>query len=85
MREWNILNLNATARVKLTPLGEKIWCYYWTPYASGRDPMDILDSKTVDGYLEEQLWEIMRMFGSHLHNGSGMPFATDILVCIEKE
>jgi hypothetical protein len=47
--------------------------------------MDILDSKTVDGYLEEQLWEIMRMFGSHLHNGSGMPFATDILVCIEKE
>lgn len=82
MSDWQTINLNDTIRVKLTPRGRMIWCAYWRPYCSGNDPMDIVDRKTVDGWFEEQMWQIAAIFGPHMENGVDPPIETEVRVHI---
>jgi hypothetical protein len=79
--DWRTMNLNDIVRVKLTPLGEKVWYDYWRPYAVfGRDPMQMVRDHTVDGWFEYHLWGIVSVFGPHMANGLSNPLETVIQV-----
>lgn len=77
---WHTMNLNDIVRVKLTPLGERVWFDYWRPYSGGRDPMQMVRDHTVDGWFEHQLWGIAAVFGPHMANGLNNPLETVIQV-----
>jgi hypothetical protein len=68
------VNINNHCRVKLTPKGIAIYREHFSKYQHV-DPNPKLDS---EGYLREQLWSIIHIFGSELFSGiDSTPFEGD--------
>ena len=78
MTQWHTLNLNAIVRIKLTPIGEKVYHDYWAPHID--DPLEIVRRNMVDGWFECQLWTVALIFGAHMFNGCNPPIEMDIQV-----
>lgn len=67
-------NLNKKVKVKLTDTGINIYKDYWREINPQKEPN--LDS---DGYLEDQLWFIIAIFGKGIHLGAPeLPFHPNI-------
>lgn len=75
------LNINNSVWVKLTPLGKEIYKKHWYELlTAGGYVRDLNPPKlrTKKGWTEFQLWELMSIYGEHLHMGSSNPFDTTI-------
>jgi hypothetical protein len=73
------INLNDRARVKMTPLGLKIFDEYWNHPGAKGNAREIF-GVTVDGWYETEMWSIANIFGPHMQNGFDAPLETMILV-----
>ena len=74
------VNLNWSARVRLTGDGERVWREFWAPYGGdgGRLKQD------GEGRVRLQLHEIMLVFGPHLMPGfGGQPLETEIMIEVQ--
>jgi hypothetical protein len=70
-------NINDDVKVKLTPVGFEIHRKYWAPYTSN----DYIPPRVDDeGYSTFQLWDLMVIFGSHIHMWGNNPFETEIIL-----
>jgi hypothetical protein len=67
-------NINNYVSVKLNERGEKIYKEHWAQYDFAA-PVLIKDA---DGLVRFQMWDLMRIFGSHISMGRGVPFETTI-------
>ncbi len=74
-------NVNHHCRVRLTPLGREIWRKTWEQIDRDGHMANKVDA---DGWLRQQLWEIMATLGPHLYNGGAVPFETEIILEIEE-
>lgn len=71
------INLNDNVRVKLNDRGRFIWNRYWV-LATHNDDHSMNSKITEDGYLQEQLWVVMNVFGPHLQMGFDQPMETNM-------
>jgi hypothetical protein len=82
--KWTPFNINQSARVKLTPIGEEVLnrhdertnAHYRTigvPYRQ-----DWRRHLKEDGYYHDQLWSLMQVFGPAIGMGAHVPFETEI-------
>lgn len=62
-------NINHEVRVRLTPRGRNIIL---------STPHEVMPTEDANGWSKWQLWELMRVFGSHCYNGCEVPFETEI-------
>jgi hypothetical protein len=70
------VNINNYCRIKLTENGVAIFINYYVKYGMTRTP--VLDS---EGYLREQLWCVMKIFGDYSDwGGSDSPFESEIII-----
>lgn len=70
------LNINDKVRVQLTSLGMRIW----RDSPEGRNrPV------TPNGYLTEQLWVLMVVFGPEIRMGRDPVFESNVIVVSESE
>ena len=69
-KQLKCFNLNDYVFVKLNDYGEKIWEYQNADFLMEAPKLKL----EKDGYLKIQLWELMRIYGKFLHNGSMLPF-----------
>jgi len=61
------VNLNDPVWVKLTPEGEKAYDAYW-----GNEPKNdfcMRTHRTINGYLREELWSLIHIFGKYTYMG----------------
>ncbi len=76
-------NINNYVKVKLTDYGKEIY-YHQFDKTNERLGKEIIKPRmpTLDdeGYLKDQLWKIMSVFGEYISLGSKQPFDTDILL-----
>jgi hypothetical protein len=73
-------NINDCVRVKLTEKGKKMLA----EHCGGEIP-DWYDTYyKYDEWYQFQLWDLMNIFGSHIHMGSDNPFETNILIEVEE-
>lgn len=70
-------NINDSVYVKLTPKGYAIHRDYWLPFTKDKY---MPPSRDADGYSKFQLWDLMYVFGSHMHLGCKVPFETEIVL-----
>lgn len=65
-------NINDCIKVKLTAKGKKIIQEDYEQLCASYPNLDIKMRyvEDADGYTEFQLWDFMRLFGSHLYCGS---------------
>ena len=66
-------NINKTVRVKLTPHGKRVLAA----------TLHLEPSIDAEGWLRAQMWEIMQVFGSDFHIGTGidrLPFEMTIML-----
>ena len=71
-------NINHHVRVKVTEAGREALRDF---YASFRLPVPASWLNTdADGYVREQLWVVMEVFGPHCGNGRELVIAPDILI-----
>jgi hypothetical protein len=77
MATWTSLNMNARVKVKLTPVGYRVYKRHMTHL--GVD-VPLIPKVDAEGWYEAPLWEIAHIFGADIYNGCVMPFETDILV-----
>lgn len=70
----NIVNLNQRVRVRIRPLGEKMWAKHYTDLDCPVPP--IPTGQTAD----MQLWEVMSIFGSSMGIGFDLSIDPDIKV-----
>lgn len=70
------MNINQYVFVRLTKEGHRI-------YSHKDDEINVILKKPMipaepklnrDGFLKIQLWELMSIFGGHMHNGMNIPF-----------
>jgi len=62
-------NLNNTVLVRVNPIGEEIWRNYW----KGKSPL----KRDKDGYILMQLFDLVLIFGPHLHTNLAMELPID--------
>lgn len=77
------INLNQSARVKLTPFGIQTYQRKMMAFNAILPvdlKMDINPQLDDDGYYRAELWRIMQEFGSVLGPASRQPFDMTILV-----
>ena len=73
-------NVNQNVLVKLTEEGETILKNY---FGELRDRLGLPEYEIFydeNGYVQFQMWNLMQIFGDHLHNGCKVPFETTILI-----
>jgi len=70
-------NLNNNVKVKITPLGQSIREKFYASYGIKARPLD----KDSEGFTEMQLWQVMQIFGEHMHFGlPEQPISCHILI-----
>lgn len=78
MEKVNI-NINDNVKLRLTEYGRTIHKDHFSGRL-GSNAYEQYYCPDDDGYVTMQLWEVMQVFGSHLHLGNEMPFETNIQV-----
>lgn len=71
------INLNETVKVRLTPHGrELMYDYYFRIYYDygGPIPERYSDPSLIDPEQTMQLWRLLKIFGSHIANGTRAAF-----------
>lgn len=68
------INLNWMARVKPTPQGIRRYVAHWKKYGIDRQPV------LEDGWLRDNLWSLMQVFGEHFHNGMRQDIESEIVI-----
>jgi hypothetical protein len=77
-------NINYTVKIRLTEYGKELhkkdWEDFWN--SKGRlDEFPYTPPKTdPEGYVEFQMWDLMKKFGSYCGLGCEPPFDTVILI-----
>jgi len=70
-------NLNSYVKIKITPLGQSIREKFYASYGIKARPLD----KDSEGFTKMQLWQVMQIFGEHMHFGRPeQPISCDILI-----
>jgi hypothetical protein len=82
---WQTLNINARAKVKLSPHGHQVYEQHMASLRANLPPslranLPLIPKVDGDGWYEDQLWSIAHIFGSALYNGCDPPFETTILI-----
>ena len=80
--DMKVINVNSMVRVKLTNYGRDIY-YHQYDETNERFPSAFIAPsypKTEDGYLKDQLWSVMHIFGKYLALGARRPFDADIVI-----
>lgn len=79
------ININDMVKVKLTDFGKEIWYHQndkinkWAEtYGSKIRLEPVIPVVDKDGWMTEQLWVLMNVFGEHIYNGSKLCFETTI-------
>ena len=76
--------VNDYVKVKLTEKGKYIYYHQFDDINQnirkiGGKPLNPIELKYDDeGYIEFQMWHLMKIFGKHLYNGCDIPFETTI-------
>ena len=83
--EWTPVNLNATARVKLTPRGYQVYENHMVQLNQLGAAQPLIPKVDPDGWYQDQLWSIANIFGAALYNGCDVPFEIEIQVCLKNE
>lgn len=84
MQEYQDFNINNYVKVKLTEEGKYIYYHHFDDMnegilKQGGKPLNPIELEyDNDGYVEFQLWHLMKIFGKHLFNGCRVPFETVI-------
>lgn len=68
------ININDSVRVKLLPAGIAIL----KKSDQGWRLTHGINKPTPDGWSRWQLWDLMSVFGPHIHMGFEVPFETEI-------
>ena len=82
-------NINDHVKVKLTDLGKDIYLHQYDRinkvYSNYSKTILTPSNPKVDkdGYTDFQLWELMQLYGQHLHMGTKLPFETEIMLLPE--
>jgi hypothetical protein len=66
------LDVNDTVKVKLKPNGMRIYLDHYDNR--------LMPKVDADGYTKFQLWQLMAIFGPHIHLACDPPFETTIVV-----
>lgn len=77
---WEPFNLNRYWRIKILPIGEKMWEEHWLSF--GIQPPAI--KRDEDGYTKMQAHEVCNIFGPRMVNGMNQPIETTVLLEWEK-
>lgn len=65
-----VVNINVQATVTLTPFGLQILEREFSNIPGASNYLDVIyPNRRTTGIIRTQLWEIMRVFGSHLDMG----------------
>jgi len=77
-----VINANSMVRVKLTNYGRDIYYHQYdeTNERAGREVITPSYPKLEDGYLKDQLWSVMHIFGKYIDLGARRPFDADIVI-----
>ena len=82
-------NINDKIKVKLTDKGKEILAKEIAKGNSiARLPTDFIPScyqEDIDGYIHPQLWDFMRIFGSHFWNGCSQVIEHNEIIFISDE
>jgi hypothetical protein len=73
-KQWLPFNMNSNVKIKLTPRGVQAFYEYWGKI--GLCPK--LPEADADGYITQQLWCVMQMFGPVIALGRPVPFETEM-------
>ena len=80
-------NINEYVHVKLTKLGKTIWINHIEKYhgmrgieKTGKLPDWVKHNDMGKGWWRFQMWELMNIFGPHIHMGSKNPFELKIKI-----
>jgi len=72
-----VASLNDTARVRLTPRGREIRDEAWAETRANAPhilPAESPHADDADGVSEWLVWQLMAVFGPHLHHAADQPF-----------
>jgi hypothetical protein len=67
-------NINENVKIKLTDSGIKMYKEYYKGIKNTAPRLD------KDGYYRDQLWHIIKMFGSNIGMCCELPFETEIII-----
>jgi hypothetical protein len=65
-----LFNINDNVQVQLTERGSDIFGSHLVS----------INPTTLDGWTTFQMWDLMRIFGPHMHMGTITPFKTNIRI-----
>lgn len=80
------INLNDKVKVKLTDHGKDIYYHQYDELNEKLKPYGCkfleprMPDVDADGYTTFQLWQLMNLYGPHIHMTSPLPFETNIVI-----
>lgn len=86
-----MININDKVKVKLTELGKHIYLHQFDGLNEqitrngGKPIVPNLPKTDADGYTTFQLWNLMEIYGPHMHLGCLIPFELNILIPTDGE
>lgn len=77
-------NINYTVKIRLTKYGKELLMKQWKDFWRSVGKLDenpyTPPEEDENGYVEFQMWDLMRDFGSYCGLGYELPFETVILI-----
>lgn len=77
------INLNQSVKVKLSDVGLKILSEHYSQYDFKTHNIEFKQSIDDEGHFKTQLWDLMNIFGKHIHMVYPNPFESTEIILLD--